>query len=63
MSRIGEVIRGGARGVTIGRNVWGFEQIAAALEAFRAMDHDGKIAAEAHPGAGLGRAFHPKGEA
>ena len=59
---IGEVVRSVVRGVTIGRNVWGFAQIAAALEAFRAIVHDGKIAVEALPSAGLGRAFHPEGE-
>jgi len=40
-------------GATIGRNVWGFGRITAAVEAFKAVIHDGKPAAEALAGAGL----------
>jgi fructose-bisphosphate aldolase, class I len=48
-----EVIKSGARGATIGRNVWGFEQIGAAVHAFKAVIHDGKSADEALKQAGL----------
>jgi class I fructose-bisphosphate aldolase len=48
-----EVVQSGTRGATIGRNVWGFEQITAAVEAFKAVIHDGKNAAEALASAGL----------
>jgi fructose-bisphosphate aldolase, class I len=42
-----EVVRSGARGATIGRNVWGFGQITAAVEAFKAVIHDGRSAEDA----------------
>ena len=48
-----EVVQSGARGATIGRNVWGFEQIGAAVQAFKAVIHDGKTADEALQQAGL----------
>jgi fructose-bisphosphate aldolase, class I len=48
-----DVVKTGARGATIGRNVWGFEQIGAAVHAFRAVIHDGKTADEALAQAGL----------
>lgn len=44
---IAEVVQSGARGATIGRNVWGFTQITAAVEAFKAVIHDGTTAEEA----------------
>ena len=50
---IADVVRSGARGATIGRNVWGFAQITAAVEAFKAVIHDGKTAEEAARLAGL----------
>lgn len=53
LAMIGEVVQSGARGATIGRNVWGFERITAAVEAFKAVIHDGKTAAEALAIAGL----------
>lgn len=53
LGMISEVVESGARGATIGRNVWGFGQITAAVEAFKAVIHDGKSAAEALAGAGL----------
>jgi DhnA family fructose-bisphosphate aldolase class Ia len=37
----------------IGRNIWGFEQIGAAVAAFKAVIHDGKTAQEALKAAGL----------
>ena len=48
-----DVVKSGARGATIGRNVWGFDQITAAVHAFKAVIHDGKSAAEALQIAGL----------
>jgi fructose-bisphosphate aldolase, class I len=48
-----EVVKSGARGATIGRNVWGFEQIGAAVQAFKAVIHDGKTADEVLEQAGL----------
>ncbi len=48
-----DVIKTGARGATIGRNIWGFEQIGAAVHAFKAVIHDGKNADEALKQAGL----------
>lgn len=50
---IAEVVQSGARGATIGRNVWGFAQITAAVQAFKAVIHDGKTAEEAAGIAGL----------
>ena len=44
---IEEVVQSGARGATIGRNVWGFAQITKAVQAFKAVIHDGKTAEEA----------------
>lgn len=44
---IAEVVQSGARGATIGRNIWGFAQITCAVEAFKAVIHDGKTAEEA----------------
>jgi len=44
---IAEVVQSGARGATIGRNVWGFAQITQAVQAFKAVIHDGKTAEEA----------------
>jgi class I fructose-bisphosphate aldolase len=50
---IAQVIQSGARGATIGRNVWGFERITAAVTAFKAVIHDGKLPEEALESAGL----------
>ncbi|MBE7555982.1 MAG: aldolase [Anaerolineales bacterium] len=48
-----EVVQSGARGATIGRNVWSFENITGAVRAFKAVIHDGKSAQEALQLAGL----------
>jgi len=48
-----EVVQAGARGATIGRNVWGFRQITAAVTAFKAVIHDGESADDALAAAGL----------
>jgi class I fructose-bisphosphate aldolase len=42
-----DVMRCGARGATIGRNVWGFDPIGTAVTAFKAVIHEGKTAQEA----------------
>jgi fructose-bisphosphate aldolase, class I len=49
-----QVMRSGARGATIGRNIWGFDAIEAAVSAFKAVIHDGKSPDEAMRQAGLG---------
>jgi class I fructose-bisphosphate aldolase len=51
---IAEVVRSGARGATIGRNVWGFAPITTAVHAFKAVIHDGKTPEQAAGIAGLG---------
>ncbi len=53
LTMMSAVVRSGARGATIGRNIWGFDQITAAVRAFKAVLHDGKTAAEAWTAAGL----------
>jgi fructose-bisphosphate aldolase, class I len=42
LQMIAEVVASGARGATIGRNVWGFENITAAVRAFHGVIHDGQ---------------------
>ena len=54
LAMIAQVVQSGARGATIGRNVWGFEQITAAVHAFKAVIHEGKTPDEAMRTAGLG---------
>lgn len=53
LTMMAEVVASGARGATIGRNVWGFEHITAAVRAFKAVIHEGKSAQEAMQLAGL----------
>jgi fructose-bisphosphate aldolase, class I len=53
LAMMAEVVRSGARGATIGRNIWGFPQVEAAVRAFKAVIHDGKDADEALRDAGL----------
>jgi fructose-bisphosphate aldolase, class I len=53
LGMMAEVVQSGARGATIGRNVWGFAQITAAVNAFKAVIHDGKNPREAFQMAGL----------
>jgi class I fructose-bisphosphate aldolase len=48
-----EVVQSGARGATIGRNVWGFAEITKAVRAFKAVIHAGKTSDEALQIAGL----------
>jgi class I fructose-bisphosphate aldolase len=53
LGMVAEVVRSGARGATIGRNVWGFEQITVAVKAFKAVIHDERPPEEALRDAGL----------
>ncbi len=53
LEMIAQVVQSGARGATIGRNVWGFGQIGAAVEAFKAVIHDQKSPREAMAAAKL----------
>lgn len=46
LTMISEVIKSGARGATIGRNVWGFKDITAAVLAFKSVIHDLKTPEE-----------------
>ena len=48
-----DVVRSGARGATVGRNVWGFEKVTEAVRAIKAVIHDGMTAAQALKAAGL----------
>jgi len=47
LKMVSDVVRSGARGATIGRNVWGFEDITLAVRAFKAVVHDAKSPQEA----------------
>ena len=53
LEMMAEAIRSGARGATVGRNIWSFPQITQAVEAFKAVIHDGKTARDAMQAAGL----------
>ena len=53
LEMIAEVVQSGARGATIGRNVWGFAQVTEAVHAFKAVIHTGKTPQEALQIAGL----------
>ena len=53
LEMLAEVVQSGANGATIGRNVWGFHRISAAVTAIKAVIHDGKSASEALMVAGL----------
>jgi class I fructose-bisphosphate aldolase len=53
LGMMAEVVQSGARGATIGRNVWGFDQITEAVRAFKAVIHEGKTPREALEVAGL----------
>ncbi|HOW71376.1 MAG TPA: aldolase [Phycisphaerae bacterium] len=48
-----DVVAAGARGVTVGRNVWGHERVADVVRAVKMVVHDGRSAAEAMAAAGL----------
>ena len=53
LAMMADVVRSGARGATIGRNIWGFGDITASVNAFKAVIHDGCSASEAMRRAGL----------
>jgi class I fructose-bisphosphate aldolase len=53
LAMIAEVVRSGARGATIGRNIWGVSQITEAVLAFKAVVHQGLGPQEALEAAGL----------
>ncbi len=53
LAMIEQVVQSGARGATIGRNAWGFAQITAAVQAFKAVIHEGKSPQDALRMAGL----------
>jgi class I fructose-bisphosphate aldolase len=53
LQMMSEVVQSGARGATIGRNVWGFAEITKAVRAFKAVIHAGKTPQEALHIAGL----------
>lgn len=48
-----DVMKAGARGATVGRNIWGFPNIVGAVKAFKAVIHDGATADDAMASAGL----------
>jgi fructose-bisphosphate aldolase, class I len=53
LAMMGEVVKAGAAGATIGRNIWGFPNVTASVHAFKSVIHDGASAAEALKRAGL----------
>jgi len=54
LAMLQETVQAGARGATVGRNVWAAENITATLRAFKAVVHDDRSPAEAMEAAGLG---------
>ena len=53
LAMMAEVVRSGAAGATIGRNIWGFDNVTANVKAFRAVIHDGMSPGDALRKAGL----------
>jgi class I fructose-bisphosphate aldolase len=53
LEMISAVMQAGARGATIGRNVWGFSAITPAVRAFKAVIHDGSTPEDALRAQGL----------
>ena len=53
LAMMADVVKSGAAGATIGRNIWGVEQIGPAVRAFKAVIHDGLSAEAALKKAGL----------
>jgi class I fructose-bisphosphate aldolase len=49
-----DAVAAGGRGAVIGRNVWGFKNVVGAVQAFKAVVHDGVAPAAAMKAAGLG---------
>ena len=53
LNMVSEVVQSGALGATIGRNVWGFPNITANVQAFCSVIHDGMTPQQAMANAGL----------
>ena len=53
LGMVSEVVQSGALGATIGRNVWGFPNITANVQAFCSVIHDGVTPQQAMANAGL----------
>jgi len=53
LEMMAEVVASGARGATIGRNIWGFDAITPAVRAFKAVIHDGQDPRQAMTANGL----------
>jgi class I fructose-bisphosphate aldolase len=53
LEMMAEVVQSGANGATVGRNVWGFGQIASAVVALKAVIHEGQTGSDAMRAAGL----------
>jgi class I fructose-bisphosphate aldolase len=53
LAMIADVVKSGAAGATIGRNIWGFDNVTANVKAFRAVIHEGMSAEDALRKAGL----------
>ncbi|MGA2977238.1 MAG: aldolase [Spirochaetia bacterium] len=53
LAMMGQVVKSGAAGATIGRNIWGFDNVTANVRAFKAVIHDGMSAEDALAKAGL----------
>ena len=53
LAMMADVVKSGAAGATIGRNIWGFDNVTANVKAFKAVIHDGMSAEDALRKAGL----------
>jgi len=53
LAMIADVVKSGAAGATIGRNIWGFDNVTANVKAFKAVIHEGMSAEDALRKAGL----------
>jgi fructose-bisphosphate aldolase, class I len=53
LAMMADVVKSGAAGATIGRNIWGFDNVTANVKAFKAVIHEGMSADEALRKAGL----------
>ena len=53
LAMMADVVKSGAAGATIGRNIWGFANVTANIKAFKAVIHDGMSAEDALRKAGL----------
>jgi class I fructose-bisphosphate aldolase len=53
LAMMAEVVESGARGATIGRNIWGFDDVTKAVQAFKAVLHEKRSPQDALRLAGL----------